>query len=144
MNAPQLPPAPERGLEQDLRETVNIVKKEVPMSLSGMERLPLHLLLVLLGAGLSVLLGLLFFFVNIFGSHPGYAIINLLICFIFGGLLLLSFIIAKRNILSGGILAGIFSLVLIIGGGAGGLIGGFIALGGAGIMFLKEFGIIGR
>jgi len=144
MESSQPPPPAEKGLEQDLKKTVDLVKKEVSTTLSGMEKLPIHLLLILLGSGLSVLLGLLFFAFQLGGRHWYNAIINLAVCIIFGASLRLSFILTKRRTLFGGALAGIFSLILIVAGGTGGLIGGIVGLGGAGIIFLKEFGILAK
>jgi hypothetical protein len=144
MEAQQPPPPPEKSLEQELKDTVQSVKKEVPASLSEVEKLPFHLLLMLLGAGLSILLGVLFFFFSIFGRHPFYAIVNLVVCLIFGAALLFSFVIAKRSRLLGGIMAGFSGLVLMAGGGAGGFIGGLAGLAGAALALLKEFGILDK
>ncbi len=130
------------SLDNEIGETIKLVKQEIPTSVSGVGKLPFHLFLILLGAGLAIFLGLVFFLFQLVGWRLINAIVNLLICLLLGSFLLYSFAVAKRRRLLGGVLSGMFSLVLIIAGGPAGLIGGLVALCGAGIIFLKEFEIL--
>jgi len=144
---PQPPPqSMQQGtsLEKDIDETINLVKQEVRTSLSGMSKLPIPLFLILLGAGLAVLLGLLFFLVQLGGRHPLNAIVSLIVCLMFGALLVVAFAITRRKRTFGAVLSAVFSLVLIVAGGIGGMIGGLVGLCGVGIIFLKDFGILDK
>ncbi|MBM4248404.1 MAG: hypothetical protein FJ149_03035 [Euryarchaeota archaeon] len=144
---PQPPPppcGPSPSLEQELGQTIDMVKREVPTSIEGISRLPAHLMLILLGAGLAMFLGVLFFFLNLLVWHPLGAFVHLVLCFLFGALLVYAFIVSKGRPVLGAVLAGAFGLVLVIAGGTGGLIGGVLALIGAGIVFLREFGLLDK
>lgn len=123
-------------------ESVDEVMKEVPRSVRDLEKLPPYLMLMVLGGGLAVLLGILFGVIGIVLSIAtpkllGSAIVELIVCLIIGPLLIVSYVICKRDLVLGGVLAFVFAIILIGGGGYGGLIGGIIGLLGVIFAFLR-------
>jgi hypothetical protein len=98
--------------------------------------------LIVLGGGLAILLGIVLGVIEVTFNMDtpkwvGGAIIHLIVCIIIGFLLIFSYIMCKRDILMGSILAFVFSIVLLAAGGIAGLIGGLLGLLGALIAFLK-------
>jgi len=123
-------------------DSLNGIMKEVPMSVRELEKLPLYLMLIVVGGGMAVLLGIVIGVIEIAMAVAllrwvGEGPLHLIVCLVMGALLIFSFVICKRDLFTGSILAGISGIVLVIAGGIAGLIGGLFGVFGAFIAFLK-------
>jgi hypothetical protein len=123
-------------------DSLDGIIKEVPTSVRELEKLPMYLMLIVLGGGIAVLLGVVFGIIEIAMSVAllkwvGEGTVHLIVCLVMGALLIFSFVICKRDLFTGSILAGISGLVLIIAGGIAGLIGGLFGVLGAFLAFIK-------
>lgn len=120
---------------------------EPPSPLQEARDLPADRLLVLLGGAGSVLFGMLSFVLAMsegrafspqgpFGS--GGQVMALAVALTFGILLLHALSTMTRRPTEGATLALAFGIVLVIFGGAGGMLGGVLAIGGAGLALARH------
>ncbi len=132
------PPPRGRGFEAQTRATIDKVSREVPKSIEELEKLPPYLILIVLGGFCAIGLGILVFIFDILGN-PGKSlqhIVQLLICLIFGFLLLWTYTQVRRAPKTAYVLGFVFGIILLFGN-LGGVIGGVLGLIGAIILFLK-------
>lgn len=115
------------------------------VGLRDLDGLPIERLLVLLGGIATLVFGMLaFVFALADGGRGvvadaavrGSAVLAFLLATVFGVLLLYAF--SRMGKPEGAVLAFAFSLVLLVAGGLGGLVGGILGLTGAGLVLLRH------
>lgn len=132
------PPRGRGGFEAQTRATIDKVSREVPKSIDELEKLPIYLILFVLGGFCAIGLGILVFLLNIVGMPKKFVlhIVQLLICLIFGFLLLWTYTQVRRAPKTAYVLGFVFGIILLFSNW-GGVIGGVLGLIGALILFLK-------
>ena len=135
------PPSKRRkgtSLEAQTRATIGKVSREVPKSIEELEKLPPYLILIVLGGFCAICLGILVFIFDILGNPGKFLqhIAQLLICLIFGFLLLWTYTQVRRAPKTAYVLGFVFSIILFFSN-LGGVIGGVLGIIGALILFLK-------
>ena len=127
-----------KGLEASTRETIDQVSREVPRSLDEIERQPIYSALIVVGGLVAIGLGVLafFFYIILLPRNFVIHIAQLIICIVFGFLLLWVYTQIKHNPRTSSILGIIISIILFFGN-VGGIIGGILGLIGSIILFLK-------
>lgn len=132
------PPHRGRGFEAQTRATIDKVSREVPKSLDELEKLPIYLILFVLGGFCAIGLGILAFLLSIIGMPKNFIvhIVQLLICLIFGFLLLWTYTQVRRAPKMAYVLGFVFGIILLFSNW-GGFIGGVLGILGALILFLK-------
>ncbi len=138
------PVRPGPTAEQEVREAVNEVRRELPRTSGEVSRLPLRLLLVLLGGYIGLGLGTVQFLLDVFVAlvltkpgHAFFAILRFVLDLVFGGVLLLAYARAKRDVGTGAVIAGVAGLVLLFLPWAG-TVAGLLAVGGAALLLIDS------
>lgn len=123
------------------------IRPEAPTALAEARSLPADRLLVLLGGASAMVFGLLAFALvaadgrvlaaaGLFGT--GGHVLQLVVALAFGLLLLHALTEMARRPLEGAVMALAFGAVLVVFGGPGGMLGGLLALGGAGLAVARR------
>ncbi len=126
------------GIEAQTRATIDQVSKEVPKSIKELEKLPIYLILFVVGGFCAMGLGILVFLFKIVDTPKGFLghIIQLVICLVFGFMLLWTYTQVRRTPKTAYVLGFVFSIILFFGN-EGGFIGGVLGFIGALMLFLK-------
>jgi hypothetical protein len=126
------------GFEAQTRATIDQVSKEVPKSLEELEKLPIYLVLFVVGGFGAMGLGILVFLINIVSVPRAFVIhvVQLIISVVFGFLLLWTYTQVRRAPKTAYVLGFVFGIILLFGN-IGSVIGGILGIIGALILFLK-------
>ncbi|MBS3817786.1 MAG: hypothetical protein KGY76_09525, partial [Candidatus Thermoplasmatota archaeon] len=115
------------------------IYKECPKSAMDLEELPVHSILLVLGGYIAIGIGTFHFLISIIKVFDPYVIFHFLTNIVFGFGLLISFYRIEQGIEKWAVVAGVFSLILIILGGIVGALAGIVAIFGAGLAILSSF-----
>ena len=135
------PPSKRRkgtSLEAQTRATIDQVRRELPRSVEDMERLPIYSILFIVGGFCAIGLGFLVFLVSLANPRGNFIlnIAQLLVCLIFGFMLLWNYTQVKKAPRTAFVLGLVFGIILWFGG-YGGVIGGLLGVIGAIILLIQ-------
>jgi hypothetical protein len=127
-----------RGFEGRRRDTIDRVSREVPRSLDELENLPAYSALIVVGGICAIGLGVLIFIFNLIDLPRNLAVHigQLIVCLVFGFMLLWVFTQIRKNPQTSYILGIVFSIILFFGN-LGGIIGGILGIIGSLLLLLK-------
>lgn len=126
---------------ESLKHTVTDMAEGSPTSAEDLEDMPLHSILLILSAYLSVGIGIFHFFLSFLQHQDPYLIFHLAIDISFGvGLLISYFRIGDdKHQIRWSVFAVIFYVVLLAFGGIVGILAGIVGIFGGGLALLATF-----
>lgn len=120
-------------------EVIEKIYKKCPKSAGELEELPVHSILLVLGGYIAIGIGTFHFLISIVRNFDPFTVFHFLTNIVFGVGLLISFYRIEQGIKKWAVVAGVFSLILIILGGIVGALAGIVAVFGAGLALLSSY-----